>query len=261
MRLKSSEYAAWVFNREGWKALNEKCLYHISRDYESIEVGDVVFVDGHIMNFDCLNPWTGKPKRMTLVMFYDAKSNYPLGWEIAPTENTEAVKIALYRSIMALGKMPRVIYLDNGKAFRSRFFNGVHSVASGHRSFPASRDEDDFRMALPSRNKTGRGFFRIFGELERKNPRPTPALLSKTSRPGTLNRGELQVHRKLYDVLTAGRTPTILEGPPYGNRSGSIPTMGGGPRQDTSRESPRSMFFLPGKVPAYEIKTVCACGS
>ena len=61
---------------------------------------------------------------MTLILFYDMKSNMPLGWEIMPTEDTQAISSALRRAIIALGKIPKVVYLDNGRAFKSRFFKG-----------------------------------------------------------------------------------------------------------------------------------------
>lgn len=39
-------------------------------------------------------------------------------------ENTQAITSALRNSIINLGKIPKVCYQDNGKAFRSKFFTG-----------------------------------------------------------------------------------------------------------------------------------------
>ncbi|MDH5297646.1 MAG: hypothetical protein OEV91_01350, partial [Desulfobulbaceae bacterium] len=103
----STNHHIWTWMREGAKAWNDKCAYYIERDYSLIGVGDILVADGHNLNFEILNPWTGKPQRMTLILFMDMLSNMPLGWEIMPTENTQAISSALRRAIIALGKMPR----------------------------------------------------------------------------------------------------------------------------------------------------------
>lgn len=209
-RLRTEDYKEWVFNREGWKSLNEKCLYHISRDYEAIDVGDIAFVDGHTLNFECLNPWTGKPKRMCLVMFYDAKSNYPLGWEISPSENTDAVKMALYRSILALGKIPIVVYLDNGRAFRSQFFNGCQDLREHPDIGLFRRLHMKVIFAWPYHPETKpiEGFFKILGGLERQAPSYSGTSIE--NKPARMHRGEL-IHRRIYEILAANRIPTITD--------------------------------------------------
>lgn len=59
---------------------------------------------------------------MTLLLFFDGASNCPLGWEIMPSENTDCISSAFRRTCLLLGKFPRVVYLDNGRAFRAKFF-------------------------------------------------------------------------------------------------------------------------------------------
>ena len=71
----------WTLFREGKKAWNDKCAISLLRDWNLVGVGDVVIADGHTLNFETLNPATGKPTRMTIVLFYDGASNCPLGWE------------------------------------------------------------------------------------------------------------------------------------------------------------------------------------
>lgn len=61
---------------------------------------------------------------MTLVLFFDGRSNMPLGWEVMATENVDCISSAFRRSCMYLGKFPRVIYMDNGRAFRAKYFEG-----------------------------------------------------------------------------------------------------------------------------------------
>ena len=39
-------------------------------------------------------------------------------------ENTQAITSALRNSIINLGKIPRICYQDNGKAFKGKYFTG-----------------------------------------------------------------------------------------------------------------------------------------
>ena len=108
--------------REGEKALADRIGPFIDRDDSILEVGDVLVADGHRLNFDCIHPFTGKPARMTLILWIDWASRMPLGWEIMPEENTIAIASALRMAITRLGKIPKVAYIDNGRAFRAKYF-------------------------------------------------------------------------------------------------------------------------------------------
>ena len=88
----------WTLWREGKKAWNDKCAISLFRDWSLVEVGDVVIADGHTLNFETIDPDTGKPKRMTLLLFFDGASNHPLGWEIMPTENVACISSAFRRT-------------------------------------------------------------------------------------------------------------------------------------------------------------------
>jgi putative transposase len=129
-------FDSWTAFREGEKAWNDKCAISLLRNWNLVEVGDVVIADGHTLNFESIDPDTGKPKRMTLVLFYDGASNCPLGWQIMATENTACISAAFRRSCIILGKFPRVIYLDNGRAFRilSRQDSSACTATSAARS-------------------------------------------------------------------------------------------------------------------------------
>jgi putative transposase len=205
----SHNYDQWIWWREGDKGLNDKCSYWIERDYDRIDVGDVMVADGHVLNFEILNPWTGKPKRMILILWYDMKSNYPLGWEIMPTENTQAISSALRRAIIRLGKIPKVAYLDNGKAFASRFFRGTDFDEDG---FGGVFDTLDIKpiYAWPyhGQSKTIERFFETFAELERMSPSYTGTSIAE--KPPRLNRGE-KLHRQIHEKITGGLVPTLLQ--------------------------------------------------
>jgi len=205
----SVNYDQWVWWREGDKGLNEKCLPWIERDYDRIEVGDVVVADGHVLNFEILNPWTGKPKRMILILWFDMKSSYPLGWEIMPTENTQAINSALRRAIIRLGKIPKVAYLDNGKAFASRFFKGVDFDEAGFSGiFDKLNIKSIYAWPYHGQSKTIERFFGTFAELERMSPSYIGTSIAE--KPPRLNRGE-KLHRQIHEKITGGLVPTLLQ--------------------------------------------------
>ena len=114
----------WILSREGEKALKEKVQPYITRDISKLEVGDVLVADGHRLAIQCINPFTGKLCRPTLIGYLDWKSTALVGYEIMLEENTQAITSALRNSIINLGKIPKICYQDNGKAFKSKFFKG-----------------------------------------------------------------------------------------------------------------------------------------
>lgn len=204
---KSHNYHNWIFSRQGAKAWNDKCAYYIERDYSLINVGDILVADGHVLNFEIINPWTGKPKRMMLILWKDMKSNFPLGWEIMPTENTQAIASALRRAILRLGKYPKVAYLDNGKAFKARFFKGVDFDQENFTGLFERLDiKTIFAWPYHGQSKTIERFFGSFAELERWCPAYSGTSIEK--KPPRMMRGE-KVHRRLYDKLSGGGCITL----------------------------------------------------
>jgi len=202
-------YDQFVFYREGQHACDEKVYPYIERDYNKIEVGDILVADGHTLNFETINPWTGKPKRMTLILWHDMKSNYPLGWEIMPSENTTAISSALRRAIIRLGKFPKVAYLDNGKAFSSRYFNGQDFSQSGIAGlFERLGIKTIFAWPYHAQSKTIERFFGSFSFIERLAPSYSGTSIEK--KPPRLNRGE-KIHRAIWEKLTGGRALTLEE--------------------------------------------------
>ena len=206
---RATNNAVWVWTREGAKAWNDQCAMYIERDYSLLNVGDVVVADGHNLNFEIINPWTGKPQNhMALILFFDMKSNEPLGWEIMPTENTAAISSALRRSIMRLGKYPRVVYLDNGRAFKARFFKGSQDFDEAGLSGLYSRLGCEVIHAWPyhGQSKTVERFFSTFAELERLVPSYTGTSIE--TKPPRMLRGERR-HRELYEQQFGGKCLTI----------------------------------------------------
>lgn len=121
---KRNKQDIWILMREGQKALSDKVLPYLKRDISKLEVGDVLIADGHTLDFQVVNPFSGKPVRATMVAYQDWKSADIAGYEIMLSENTQCIASALRNSIIRLGKYPKVAYQDNGRAFKSKFFRG-----------------------------------------------------------------------------------------------------------------------------------------
>jgi len=197
-----------TFLREGQKSLNDKMLPYIERDRSRVEVGDLVVADGHMLDFDILDPATGRPRRMALILCFDFKSNMPLGWELMLTENTQTICAAYRNTIIGLGFIPRVFYLDNGKAFRAKFFTKTDFEATGFGGlFERLKTDVIFAWPYHGQSKTVERFFGTFSEIERKQVTYRGNNIS--NKPAHLNRGE-KIHRAMYAELNPA-TPTLQE--------------------------------------------------
>ena len=119
---KDNNYDKWILARDGEKALSDKVEPYIKRDASLLEVGDIFVADGHKLAFQVINPFTGKPCRATLVGFLDWKSTALVGYEIMLEENTQCIASALRNAIINLDMIPKVVYQDNGRAFRAKYF-------------------------------------------------------------------------------------------------------------------------------------------
>ncbi len=119
---KNNNYDKWILARDGEKALSDKVEPYIKRDASLLEVGDILVADGHKLAFNVINPFTGKASRATLVGFLDWKSTALVGYEIMFEENTQCIASALRNSIINLDMIPKIVYQDNGRAFRAKYF-------------------------------------------------------------------------------------------------------------------------------------------
>jgi putative transposase len=199
-------YADWVFFREGEHALDNKILPYLERDYDRIEVGDILVMDGHVNNYEIINPLTGKPKRMMLIGALDMKSEYLCGYEISPSENTLAIAITIYRAILQLGKIPKIIYIDNGRAFGAKYFHG-DNLSNIEALFARLGIKVIFAQAYHAQSKIIEPFWGWHAELERLIPTYTGTSIEM--QPPRMDRGE-KLHVKLYEKMMTGTTVDIF---------------------------------------------------
>jgi len=209
---KNKNVDLYTLGRYGMKAFNDKIMKDILRDKDRVEVADIVVADGHTLNVMVINPLTGRPQRMTLIMFFDFKSSMPLGWEIMPTENVLTIASALRRTILLLGKffsntedtenhrgfIPKIAYLDNGRAFRARYFRGIKdfrdSLVPG--LFGKLGIETIYATPYHGQSKPIERWFKTLGELERRLPAYTGTDIA--GKPAMLMRNE-KLHKRLFD--------------------------------------------------------------
>jgi putative transposase len=121
---RDNNYDKWVLAREGQKALKDRVEPYIVRNASLLKSGQVLIADGHTLNFQVINPFTGKPCRATLLGFLDWKSGGLVGYDIMLEECTQSIASALRNAILKLDHIPDFVYQDNGRAFKSKFFNG-----------------------------------------------------------------------------------------------------------------------------------------
>lgn len=204
---KKNNYDKWVFARDGEKALSDKVEPYIKRDASLLEVGDILVADGHVLNFNVINPFTGKPTRATLVGFLDWKSTALVGYEIMLEENTQCIASALRNSIINIDMIPKIVYQDNGRAFRAKYFtddkgftelgfNGLYSKLG---------IETVFARPYNARAKVIERFFKEFQEGFEKLL-PSYVGSSIDNKPAYLMRNE-----KLHTQLHNDFVPTLDE--------------------------------------------------
>ncbi len=160
--------AMWEQARQGSKFVAEHIIKTIHRDSRLLSVGEVWVADGHTLAFDILNPKTGKAQRMTMIMVFDWASRYPVGATLAFTEDSQHIQAAFRNGFLNWGALPQYVYLDNGKAFKSKLF---HEQWEGHDLakelggiFPKLGIKAHFAESYNAKAKVIERFFRTFQE-------------------------------------------------------------------------------------------------
>lgn len=202
---KKNNYDKWVLARDGEKALSDKVEPYIKRDASLLEVGDILVADGHVLNFNVINPFTGKPKRATLVGFLDWKSTALVGYEIMLEENTQCIASALRNAIINLDMIPKIVYQDNGRAFRAKYFTDDKGFTElGFQGLYSKLGiETVFARPYNARAKVIERFFKEFQEGFEKLL-PSYVGSSVSNKPAYLMRNEKhhkQIHNNFIPTL------------------------------------------------------------
>ena len=204
---KDNNYDKWILARDGEKALSDKVEPYIKRDASLLEIGDILIADGHKLAFQVINPFTGKPCRATLVGFLDWKSTALVGYEIMLEENVQCIASALRNAIINLDMIPKVVYQDNGRAFRAKYFTDDKGFTElGFQGLYSKLGiETVFARPYNARAKVIERFFKEFQEgFEKLLPSYMGSNISQ--KPAYLMRNE-----KLHKSIHNGYIPTIDE--------------------------------------------------
>ncbi len=195
---KDNNYDKWVLARDGEKALSDKVEPYIKRDASLLDVGDILVADGHKLAFQVINPFTGKPCRATLVGFLDWKSTALVGYEIMLEENTQCIASALRNAIINLDMVPKIVYQDNGRAFRAKYFTDDKGFGElGFYGLYAKLGiETVFARPYNARSKVIERFFKEFQEGFEKLM-PSYVGSSIINKPAYLKRNE-KFHKNLH---------------------------------------------------------------
>lgn len=204
---KDNNYDKWVLARDGEKALSDKVEPYIKRDASLLDVGDILVADGHKLAFQVINPFTGKPCRATLVGFLDWKSTALVGYEIMLEENTQCIASALRNAIINLDMIPKIVYQDNGRAFRAKYFTDDKGFGElgFYGLFAKLGIETVFARPYNARSKVIERFFKEFQEGFEKLM-PSYVGSSIINKPAYLKRNE-----KFHSNLHNDYIPTIEE--------------------------------------------------
>lgn len=208
-----------IYLRKGEKEMNDKVMPYIERDNDLLQFMDMIVADGHTLNFQIINK-TGKLCRATLVCWVDMRSLMILGFEIMLTENTMSVVSSLRQAMIIAGQMvhlmddsfpadcaivPRIIYTDNGKAFKNKYFNGKVDFCqkfSGlfDRLEPFGLTKAIYALPYNAKTKVNERIFGTFLECEKQVP--TYIGNSISNKPARMKRNEA-FHKKTYEESIA----------------------------------------------------------
>ena len=202
---KANYFDKWTLLRDGEKALKEDVIPHIKRDISKIDVGEVLVADGKKLNFQVINPFTGKPTRATLIGFLDWKSGALVGYEIMLEENTQNIASALRNAILNLKHIPKFVYLDNGRAFRSKYFTG--STNFDEIGFKGIYEKLDITTVFANPyNARAKVIERFFLEMQESFEKLLPSYIGTNieNKPARLRRNE-----KFHSEIHKEFVPTI----------------------------------------------------
>jgi len=197
-------------SREGMKAYQDRFGTYISRDASLLSVGQCLVADGKTLNFNIIHPDTGRPARMALIVFFDWASRYPCGWQIMPTENTISILAAFRNAVQTLGRYPDSVYLDNGRAFKSKLFMETDPDFTEMTGLYARVGTAVF-FAKPynGRSKVVERFFKTFQD-QFEFIMPSYCGDSIATKPAWMHRNE-KFHKAWHKARTRNWVPTIRD--------------------------------------------------
>lgn len=217
-----------TLHREGEKAFKEKCMPYIERDPEKLQYMDCWVSDGRVMNFQIVNPTTGKLCRPTMIAWMDMRTLQFLGFELVINESTMGVASAFRAACINAGRLmgldcavtPRSVYIDNGRAFKNKTLGmgGKKEVAAlakikgetaglFERLKPYGLEHVQYAKPYNARPKTIERVWQLFDELDRWTT--TYVGNNIENKPANLMRNEVFHKAQWAKELDAKGYPTL----------------------------------------------------
>lgn len=125
------------YTRYGKKSCFDKYLAYIERDYTDLNANDIWIADNHTLDVISLSP-EGKPHRLSLTAYMDAKSGVIVGWNLCDHPCSQSTLLAFRAAVLNGYGVPLGMYFDNGSEFLT------HDIAGrGHRKKASWNKADD----------------------------------------------------------------------------------------------------------------------
>ena len=124
------------------------------------------------------------------------------------SESTQCIASALRNSIINLGKIPKVVYQDNGRAFKSKYFQIKNLDEAGFNGVYANLGIESVFAKV--RNAQAKVIERFFLEFQEELEKMMPSYIGTSieDKPARLRRGE-NLHKAHYLKTTGGIIPTV----------------------------------------------------
>lgn len=126
--------AVETLGRLGEKANHDRCSVYTTREYEAMRSNDWWVADNHTLDIISQGD-DGKPHRLYLTAFFDARGMIFTGCHISEAPSSQSTLIALRKGILKYG-IPENVYVDNGREFLTFDIGGL-----GHRQKASTKEE------------------------------------------------------------------------------------------------------------------------
>jgi len=115
---------SWVLlSREGVKKATALLVPAQQRDYSQIKPHGLWSSDGHKLDVMTRFP-SGHIGRAILMIWYDQRTRYVLGYAISQVENADVIRLALRNAMMNSNAVPDEVLIDNGRGYTSGLISG-----------------------------------------------------------------------------------------------------------------------------------------
>lgn len=115
---------SWVLlSREGTKKATALLVPAQQRDYSKLKAHGLWSSDGHKLDVMTRFP-SGHIGRAILVLWYDQRTRYVLGYALSQVENADVIRLALRNSMMNSNAVPVEVLIDNGRGYTSSLISG-----------------------------------------------------------------------------------------------------------------------------------------